>query len=77
MALGSVYLDLHNDYECVRSEYKGEDKECRLTFKLINTRTESSYDVVDIVFIDSIMHNFYLFLMKVSLMILKQSTYCI
>lgn len=55
MDLGDVYLDLHNDYECVRLEYKGEGKECRLTFKLINMKTESCYELVDLVFIDSIM----------------------
>ncbi|VTR34536.1 sortase family protein [Sphingobacterium thalpophilum] len=53
--LGDTYLDLHNDYECVRLEYKVEDKECRLTFKRVNMKTESSYELVDLVFIDSVM----------------------
>lgn len=52
---GDTYLDLHNDYECVRLEYKVEDKECRLTFKRVNMKTESSYELVDLVFIDSLM----------------------
>ncbi|QQT24871.1 MULTISPECIES: hypothetical protein [Sphingobacterium] len=53
--LGDTYLDLHNDYECVRLEYKVEDKECRLTFKRVNMKTESSHELVDLVFTDSVM----------------------
>ena len=53
--LGDTYLDLHNDYECVRLEYKVEDKECRLTFKRVNMKTESSYELIDLVFTDSVM----------------------
>lgn len=52
---GDTYLDLHNDYECVRLEYKVEDKECRLAFKCVNMKTESSYELVDLVFIDAVM----------------------
>ncbi|PUV26334.1 hypothetical protein [Sphingobacterium athyrii] len=53
--LEGTYLDLHNDYDCIRLAYTTVDNEFRLTFKRVNLVTDANYDLVDVVFIDAIM----------------------
>ncbi|MFU1855661.1 hypothetical protein ACK8HY_01460 [Sphingobacterium sp. NGMCC 1.201703] len=53
--LDGIYLDLHNDYDCIRLAYKAAYNEFRLTFKRINLATDANYGLVDLVFIDAVM----------------------
>ncbi|MFC3354964.1 hypothetical protein [Sphingobacterium zeae] len=53
--LDGIYLDLHNDYDCIRVLYNSAYNEFRLTFKRVNLATDANYDLVDLVFIDAVM----------------------
>lgn len=53
--LDGIYLDLHNDYNCVRLAYNAAFGEFRLIFKRINLKTDVNYNLVDVVFIDALM----------------------
>lgn len=53
--LDGIYLDLHNDYDCIRLAYKAAYNEFRLTFKRINLATVANYGLVDLIFVDALM----------------------
>jgi len=53
--LDGIYVDLHNDYDCIRLSYKAAFNEFRLTFKRVNLATDANYGLVDLVFIDAVM----------------------
>ncbi len=53
--LDGIYLDLHNDYDCVRLAYNAASSEFRLNFKRIDLETDLNYDLVELVFIDTVM----------------------
>ncbi|WP_367331779.1 hypothetical protein [Sphingobacterium multivorum] len=53
--LDGIYLDLHNDYDCVRLAYNEAFGEFRLNFKRIDLETDLNYDLVELVFIDTVM----------------------
>lgn len=53
--LDGIYLDLHNDYDCIRVLYNAAYNEFRLTFKRVNLATDANYDLVDLIFVDALM----------------------
>ncbi|MGJ1228261.1 hypothetical protein ACR78H_22180 [Sphingobacterium siyangense] len=62
MQFRGIYLDLHNDYDCIRLAYKAAYIEFRLTFKRVNLATDANYGLVDLVFIDAVVET-YLFVL--------------
>lgn len=51
--VGDLYFDLHNDYECYKLAYKADKKECRLSFKYLDSGSVSNPPFIDVIFVDA------------------------